>query len=171
MVKNKILAIAVIGLIIASAGITTAMIYFLQPLQLSIKDAPYDDLVSINVDISAVEIQNVDQARWIPLMQAAKEGDCTCNCSVSGEEESVATSRLVAGTYDMIRIKFNHIRLQFNNGTLGEVDKFQNHVMIQNYWLEIPINFTYDGLGGKILFDITIDSNYEAVVTIVQATP
>ncbi len=167
MVNKKILALAIIGIVALSGGLTAAVLYFLEPLQISIKDAPYDDLVSINVDISAIEIHNLDEARWIPLMQ----GNCTCNCSVSGEEEPIPNNDLVAGTYDLIRIKFNHIQLQYNNGTFGTVGSFQNHNMVQNFWLEIPITFEYDGIGGKILFDITIDSNYEANVTIVEATP
>jgi Domain of unknown function (DUF4382) len=175
MVNKKILALAIIGLVIASAGLATAMFYYLQPLQVSIKDAPYDDLISINVEISAIQIHNVDEARWITLVECNCISnctcDCSCNCSTSGEEEPICKYDLVAGTYDTIRIKFNHIRLQYNNGTLGDVEKFQNQNMVQNYWLEIHINFTYDGSGGKILFDITVDSNYEAVVTIVEATP
>ncbi len=164
MDKKKVWAPLVIA-IIAIAGITTTVLLLnLGRLQVSIKDAPYDDLVSINVDISAIEIQEEGENRWISLMQ----GNTYCNCSVDGEEESICKTFLSAGTYDLIRIKFNHIRLRFNNDSLFEIDKYENKNLVQNFWLTIPIDFVYDGLGGKILFDITINDDYEAVVTIVQ---
>ncbi len=82
--------------------------------------------------------------------------------------EQICNSDLSPGTYDIIRIKFNNIKLHYNNGSLYELNKFQNQIQIQNYWLEIPINFTYDGAGGEVLFDVSVNSDYEAVVTIVQ---
>ncbi|HUX98431.1 MAG TPA: DUF4382 domain-containing protein [Candidatus Deferrimicrobium sp.] len=159
-------AVALLVIIVASAGLLSVMMFTLfGPIKILIKDAPYDDLVSINVDIAAVEIQKVDEARWITLMQGAER---RLNCSVTGEAEEICKSDISAGTYDLMRINFNHIHLRFNNGSLYEVDKYENQNTVQNYWLEIPINFTYDGAGGYILFDITINEDCEAVVTIIQ---
>jgi hypothetical protein len=160
-------AVALLVIIVASAGLLSYMMVALfGPIKILMKDAPYDDLVSINVDISAVEIQKEGEARWITLMQGTER---RLNCSVTGEVEQVCKSDISAGTYDLMRIKFNNIHLRFNNGSLYEVDKYENQNMVQNYWLEIPINFTYDGAGGYILFDITINDDCEAIVTIIQA--
>ena len=168
MVNKKIL-VPLLAICIVTTGF---LIYFMTvntgTLQVSIKDAPYDDLVSINVDISAIQIQKVNTTNWVPLIQCDQK---LLNCSVTGEEESVCRAELDTGSYNLIRIKFNHIQLRYNNDSLHEVDKYANQNQVQNFWLEIAIDFTYDGAGGKILFDITINNDYEAVVTIVQATP
>lgn len=166
--ESKTSQVIFIVAIIAAAGIVSvALINLLSPLQVSIKDAPYDDLVSINVDIAAVEIHREDLPRWISLMNGFER---RLNCSVTGEEESISRPHIGSGTYDIIRIKFNHIRLRYNNGSLYEVNKFENQNMVQNFWLEIPIDFVYDGTGGKVLFDITVNNDFEAVVTIIQTT-
>ncbi len=166
--ENKTAQVLMIVAIIATAGIVSfTVISLFQPLDLSIKDAPYDDLVSINVDIAAVEIHRIDQARWISLMSGNQK---RLNCSVNGTEENINRPHIGAGTYDIIRIKFNHIRLRYSNGSLYEVDKYENQNMVQNFWLEISIDFTYDGSGGQVLFDVTINDNYEAVVIIVQTS-
>ena len=154
--------------IIATAGILSlVVIHLLTPVELSIKDAPYDDLVSINVDIAAVEIHRTDHARWYSLMSG---NEVRVNCSVTGDEEIISRPHMGPGTYDIIRIKFNKIQLRYNNDSLYEVDKYESQNLVQNFWMEIPINFVYDGGGGKILFDITINNNYEAVVTIIETT-
>jgi len=166
--ESKTSQVLFIVAIIATAGIVSfALVTMLSPLELTIKDAPYDDLVSINVDISAVEIHRTDLARWISLMNGNEN---RLNCSIDGTEETISRPNMGAGTYDIIRIKFNHIRLRYNNDSLYEVDKYESQNTVQNFWLEIPINFVYDGAGGKILFDITINDNSEAVVTIIQTS-
>jgi len=163
---NKKIWISLLIVSVVTTGILAAFLILNQgPLQILIKDAPYDNLVSINVDVAAVEIHKQDENRWIPLMSGVEK---RVNCSVTGEVERICDATLETGTYDMIRIKFNHIRLHYHNGTLCELQKYENQNMIQNLWLNFTINFTYDGAGGQILFDITVNNNYEAVVTIVK---
>ncbi len=164
--ENRKFWIPFLIITIASAGIFSYfLISSIMPLEVLIKDAPYDDLVSINVDIAAVEIHKSDEARWIPLMEGYER---QLNCSVTGEVEKVCRSDLTAGHYDLMRIKFNHIRLRYNNGSLYELDKYENQNTVQNLWLEIPIDFNYDGGGGHVLFDVTVNNDYEAVVTIID---
>jgi hypothetical protein len=165
MANQKVWIALLIGCIATAGILSYFLIVNLGQMEILIKDAPYDDLVSINVDIAAVEIHKEDEARWIPLMNGQEK---QINCSVTGEVEKICRSDLAGGTYDLIRIKFNHIRLRFNNDSLYELDKYENQNQVQNLWLEIPINFTYDGVGGQILFDITVNNNYEAVVTVLN---
>ncbi|NHI92378.1 MAG: DUF4382 domain-containing protein [Candidatus Lokiarchaeota archaeon] len=168
MMNKKLLLIPILVVSLITVGfISYFAISMVSPLQVSIKDAPYDGLVSINADVASVELRQNGIGRWYTIINAER----VCNCSVTGEEQEICKANLPAGTYDTIRIKFNRIRLQYNNGSLYEVTKFNNMNAIQNTWIEIPINFIYDGVGGKILFDITIDDNSTAVVTILYATP
>ena len=166
--NRKLVVIPILIISLISVGfITYFAISTLSPLQVSIKDAPYDGLVSINTDVAAVELRQNGIGRWYPIINAER----ACNCSVTGEEEEICKANLPAGVYDTIRIKFSRIRLQYENGSLYEVTKFNNMITIQNTWLEISINFVYDGIGGKILFDISVDDNLNAVVIILYANP
>jgi hypothetical protein len=165
---NKKILIPLIALALVSAGfISYFSIAYASKLTIAIKDAPYDGLVYINADVAAIELRQGNAGRWYPIINAAR----ICNCSVNGTEEEICKADLPAGTYDTIRIKFNRIRLRYNNNSLVEVQKFENQNTIANNWVEISINFVYDGIGGKMLFDITVNNDLEAVVTIVYATP
>jgi len=166
--NKKLLIIPILIVSLVSVGfITYFAVSMFSPLQVSIKDAPYDGLVSINADVAAVELRQNGAGRWYPIINAER----ACNCSVTGEEEEICKANLPAAIYDTIRIKFSRIRLQYNNGSIYDVTKFNNMITIQNTWLELSINFIYDGIGGKILFDITIDDNLNAVVTILYGIP
>ena len=164
MKNKKIYIPLIVAILVATGFISYAVIASASPLTISIKDAPYDSLVSIDVDIAAVEIQQSGIARWYPLVNAPR----TCNCSVDGTVEDICKADIPAGTYTSIRIKLNKIRLQYNNNSLIDV---KNRNTICNVWLEYPINFIYDGIGGQVLFDVSINDDLEAVIVIMYANP
>ncbi|MFX1295821.1 MAG: DUF4382 domain-containing protein [Promethearchaeota archaeon] len=166
MVSKKVPVLLMIGCLCTVGILCVTYLLNQKPLEISIKDAPLDELVSINVDIAALQVQKEDQVNWITLMEGSRQ----LNCSVSGEQETICRSDISPGTYNIMRIKMNNIKLRFNNNSLYEVNKYENQNMVQNQWYEFNINFTYDGTGGKILLDITINNDLEANIIIIQAT-